>query len=80
MEWKDLSYAAKSILEWMEDPFSGKKHELYIKLGERITIPTGKSIEVNESLFSEIRQFCKNNTDRYDSMTSNKDIRVSLRS
>lgn len=34
MEWKELSNDSKSIIEWIEDPYSNKQRTLSIKVGE----------------------------------------------
>jgi hypothetical protein len=78
MEWKHLSDKAKSILEWLEDPFTGKKQELYLEIDKEYKVP-GKIIKMDAELFNEIRQYLRNNTQNYNSMTSNRDIKVSLR-
>ena len=34
MKWNDLSNGAKSIIEWVENPFTNKKETVEIKIGE----------------------------------------------
>lgn len=35
MLWKELSNEAKSIIEWIEDPFTNRRTTIEIKIGER---------------------------------------------
>lgn len=35
MLWTDLSDKAKSVIEWVEDPFTDKRIAIEIKIGER---------------------------------------------
>lgn len=35
MLWTDLSNDAKSVIEWVEDPFTNKRTTIEIKIGER---------------------------------------------
>lgn len=35
MLWKELSNEAKSVIEWVEDPFTNKRTTIEIKIGER---------------------------------------------
>lgn len=35
MLWEDLSNRAKSVIEWVEDPFTNKRTTIEIKIGER---------------------------------------------
>ena len=34
MKWNDLSNDAKSIIEWVENPFTNKRETIEIKIGE----------------------------------------------
>ena len=34
MRWNDLSNDAKSIIEWVENPFTNKRETIEIKIGE----------------------------------------------
>ena len=34
MKWNDLSNDAKSIIEWIENPFTNKRETIEIKIGE----------------------------------------------
>lgn len=34
MEWNDLSNSAKSIIEWVENPFTNQRETIEIKIGE----------------------------------------------
>lgn len=35
MLWADLSNQAKSVIEWVEDPFTDRRTTIEIKIGER---------------------------------------------
>lgn len=35
MLWTELSNEAKSVIEWIEDPFTNKRTTIEIKIGER---------------------------------------------
>lgn len=35
MLWADLSNEAKSVIEWVEDPFTNRRTKIEIKIGER---------------------------------------------
>ncbi len=35
MEWKNLSEEAKSVLEWVENPFTKERETIEIKIGEK---------------------------------------------
>lgn len=35
MLWTDLSNDAKSVIEWIEDPFTNRRTTIEIKIGER---------------------------------------------
>ena len=34
MEWNELSNEAKSVIEWVENPFTNKRETIEIKIGE----------------------------------------------
>lgn len=34
MNWTELSNNAQSVIEWIENPFTGKRETVYIKVGE----------------------------------------------
>ena len=34
MKWNDLTNDAKSIIEWIENPFTNKKETIEVKIGE----------------------------------------------
>lgn len=35
MLWRELSNEAKSVIEWIEDPFTDKRTTIELKIGER---------------------------------------------
>ncbi len=68
MQWKDLSTEAKNVLEWTCNPFTDKKEEIDITVGQVFhrDIPKGifndkndKDVDIliTKDLFCEIKQF-----------------------
>lgn len=69
MQWKELSNDAKSVIEWVEDPFTDKRTTIEVKIGERFqrNCPmycgdfSGKEQNVNvlitKELYQEILRF-----------------------
>lgn len=68
MKWNDLSNDAKSIIEWVENPFTNKREIIEIKIGEVFhrTCPmycgnNGKQPDVNilitKELYQEVLRF-----------------------
>lgn len=69
MLWTELSNEAKSIIEWIEDPFTNKRATIDIKIGERFQRKcpiycgdfSGKEQNVNilitKEIYQEILQF-----------------------
>lgn len=68
MKWNDLSNDAKSIIEWVENPFTNKRETIEIKIGEvfhrkcpMYCMDKGKQSDVNilvtKELYQEILRF-----------------------
>lgn len=69
MLWTELSNEAKSIIEWIEDPFTDKRATIDIKIGERFQRKcpiycgdfSGKEqnvdILITKEIYQEILQF-----------------------
>ena len=69
MLWTELSNEAKSIIEWIEDPFTNKRATIDIKIGERFQRKcqiycgdfSGKEqnvdILITKKIYQEILQF-----------------------
>lgn len=66
MEWKELSNEAKSVIEWVENPFTDRKEDIEIQVGKHFQrdVPSyaeessGKvDIPITEKLFMEIIKF-----------------------
>ena len=68
MKWNDLSNDAKSIIEWVENPFTNKRETIEIKIGEvfhrkcqRYCGNNGRQPDVNilvtKELYQEILRF-----------------------
>ena len=69
MEWNELSNEAKSVIEWVENPFTNKKEEIEIQVGVNfqrnvsayLFEKSGKvDIPITMKLFSEIIKFVSN--------------------
>lgn len=58
MEWKNLSNEAKSVIEWIENPFTGERETIEIKIGEvfQRKFPS-VNILVTKELYQEILRF-----------------------
>ena len=68
MKWNDLSNDAKSIIEWVENPFTNKRETIEIKIGEvfyrkcpMYCGDNGKQTDVNilvtKELYQEVLKF-----------------------
>lgn len=60
MEWKELSDEAKSVIEWVESPFSNKKENIEIQVGvnfQRKVHGYKCDIPMSMQLFSEIIKY-----------------------
>lgn len=68
MKWNDLSNSAKSIIEWIENPFTNQRETIEIKIGEvfhrKCPIYCGDNgehsdvnITVTKELYQEILKF-----------------------
>ena len=65
MEWKELSNEAKSIIEWVEDPYTNKRRTLSIKIGEYFepeTIHEMKptKVMVTKDIYHEVLEYVTN--------------------
>ena len=64
MEWNDLSNSAKSIIEWVENPFTNQRETIEIKIGE-VFQERALTLEPQTSLYrakEEMRQTADANT------------------
>lgn len=70
MEWKNLSNEAKSVIEWVENPFTNRKENIEIQVGVNFQrkVPSyaeersGKvDIPMTIKLFSEIIKYVASN-------------------
>lgn len=61
MNWTELSDNAKSVIEWVENPYTRKRETVAVKVGEKFTKNLyGKqivSIPITKVLFDEIHSF-----------------------
>ena len=64
MVWKDLSNDAKSVIEWIENPFTGERETLVIEAGTIFSMDYNgiqkTSITISEALYNEIKTYVKN--------------------
>ena len=69
MKWNELSDNAKGIIEWVENPFTNKKENIEIKVGEKFErdLPKGMGfryekikISITQELYDEIVKFVSN--------------------
>lgn len=54
MEWKDLSIEARSIIEWVENPYTSKRETIKIEVGGYFNPSMGVNILITKELFDEI--------------------------
>ena len=64
MGWNELTNEAKGIIEWIEDPYTGKRRILEIKIGEMfepVSIYAMKPtrIMITKDLYQEVISFVK---------------------
>lgn len=59
MEWKDLSIEARSVIEWVENPYTNKRETIKIEVGRYFNPNRGVNILITEELFSEILSWVK---------------------
>lgn len=54
MEWKNLSNESKSVIEWVENPFTRKREIISIEIGGYFNPIREVNIQITEELFKEI--------------------------
>lgn len=54
MEWKNLSNESKSVIEWVENPFTHKREIISIEIGGYFNPIREVNIQITEELFKEI--------------------------
>lgn len=64
----------KNVIEWVEDPYSGKRNEIEIKIGENFIPKNGINIPITKELFDEIAKYIQEDEEmlyyiKPDSMT-----------
>ncbi|WP_143322938.1 hypothetical protein [Clostridium sp. HBUAS56010] len=62
MQWNELSNRAKSIIEWVEDPRTGNRPTVEVKLDKEFIFPQSiddlpKSVMVTSELYNEVLRF-----------------------
>ena len=54
MYWKNLSNEAKSVIEWVENPYTNRRETIKIEVGGYFTPIREVNILITEELFKEI--------------------------
>ena len=54
MEWRNLSDEAKSVIEWVENPYTYKREIISIEVGGYFNPIKEVNIQITEELFKEI--------------------------
>lgn len=54
MEWKNLSNEAKSVIEWVENPYTNRRETIKIEVGGCFNPIREVNIQITEVLFNEI--------------------------
>ena len=54
MIWKDLSNAAKSVIEWVENPYTNRRETIKIEIGGFFNPIKDVNIQITKELFNEI--------------------------
>lgn len=54
MEWKDLSDDAVKVIEWVENPYTGKRETISIEIGGYFKPIDIVNIKITKELFEEI--------------------------
>ena len=54
MDWKNLSNEAKSVIEWVENPYTNRRETIKIEVGRYFTPIREVNILITEVLFKEI--------------------------
>jgi len=58
MKWNDLSNEAKSIIEWIENPYTRERLTIEIKLNKEFIFPaSSESVMVTKNIYDEVLQF-----------------------
>ena len=67
MVWKDLSNDAKSVIEWIENPFTGERETIAIGVGMIFSMNykgiQKTSITISETLYEEIKAYVMDDED-----------------
>ena len=54
MEWKILSNEAKSVIEWVENPYTNRRETIKIEVGGFFNPIKDVNIQITKELFNEI--------------------------
>ena len=63
MEWAKLSEEAKSVIEWIENPFTRKRELVSIEIGKPFNPIKEVIIPITKDLFEEILQWVKQDSE-----------------
>jgi hypothetical protein len=65
MIWKELSNDAKSVIEWVQNPYNDKYEKVEIEIGKHFSRFGGVNILITEKLFKEICDYCMSDSELY---------------
>ena len=54
MEWNELSNEAKSVIEWVENPYTNRRETIKIEVGGFFNPIKDVNIQITKELFNEI--------------------------
>lgn len=61
MKWNDLSIEAKSVIEWVENPYTKNRNDICIEVGHHFKRYCGDNcvvdILITDKLYEEIKRF-----------------------
>jgi hypothetical protein len=58
MKWNDISNEAKSVIEWVQNPYTDKYEKVEIEVGKLFIRSGGVNILITTTLFKEIVKYC----------------------
>ena len=80
MEWKDLSNEAANVIEWIENPYTGRRETISIEVGVYFNPINMVNIQITEELFKEILSWVENDKELiYNYKYSEKKLTFRLR-
>lgn len=80
MEWKNLTNEAKSVIEWVENPYTHKREMIKIEVGGYFNPIREVNIHITEELFKEILSWVESDKELvYNFEYDNKRLTFHLR-